>query len=208
MDLHLANNLEELEKLFASRMGDYEEKLKKVTTGSTNPPDILNLSREFSEFKLLVWQTLSKIKTQMELLSLGFDRHETIMRRKVLLFHGVPEKPNEKLPESIFKVITDKLNLPEVPMDGLHVCHRLGSNHGKTRPVLVRFFDTEHRKLVWENKTLLKGTGVTITEFLTQSRHRVFTMARKHFGVKHSWTTDGKIVVLLPDKTRRKMETM
>lgn len=210
MDFHLTNNLEELEKLFTSRMGDYEKRLQKVTAGSssTRHPDTSSLSREFGEFKSFVWQALSNIKTQIGLLGLGLDRHETIMRRKVLLFHGVSEKQNEKLPESVYKVIADRLKLSDVPMDSLHVCHRLGSAQGKTRPILVRFCGIEHKKAVWESKTSLKGTGITITEFLTQSRHRVFTAARKHFGVKHSWTMEGKIVVLLPDKTRKRIETM
>ncbi|CAH2095287.1 unnamed protein product [Euphydryas editha] len=32
--------------------------------------------------------------------------------------------------------------------------------------------------------------------------------ARKNFGVNSCWTSDGKIVILLPDKTRRKVEVM
>lgn len=209
MDMHLANNLEELEKLFTSRMGEYEQKLQKATTGkSSMHQDLKSLSQEFSEFKSFVWQTLSHMKKQIELLSVGFERHEAIMRRKVLLLHGIPEKEREKLHETVYQVISDRMKLPDISIDNIQVCHRLGSAQGKKRPVLVRFFDIEHRQAIWDNKTSLKGTGITVSEFLTQSRHRLFTAARKHFGIKHSWTVEGKIVVLLPDKSRRKIETM
>lgn len=209
MDLNLTKNLEELEKLFTSRMGEYEQKLQKVTTGnSSTHPDLTSLSQEFTEFKNFVWQTLSNMRTQIELLSLGLERHETVMRRKVLLLHGVSEKQHEKAIETVHRIISDRMKLSDISIDNIQVCHRLGSAQSKNRPILVRFFDIEHRQAVWENKTSLKGTGITVTEFLTQTRHRIFTTARKHFGIKHSWTVEGKIVVLLPDKSRRKIETM
>lgn len=209
MDIQLASNLEELEKLFSSRMADYEDKLQKFSAGATTThPDITTLSCEFSEFKSFVWQTLSKLKSQMELLVCGLDRHETAMRRKVLLFHGLPEKDKEILHNTVHKVITNQMKVTNIPMENLHVCHRLGSFNGKSRPILVRFHDFQQRQTVWESKTSLKGTGITISEFLTQVRHKTFIAARKHFGVKNSWTVEGKIMVLLPNKSRRKIESM
>lgn len=65
----------------------------------------------------------------------------------------------------------------------------------------------EHRQLVWDSKKTLKGTGITISEFLTQARHRVFAAARKHFGMPNCWSMEGKIVIICPDKSRRKIET-
>ncbi|XP_072938248.1 uncharacterized protein [Epargyreus clarus] len=209
MDLQLASNLEELEKLFSSRMADYEDKLNKCAAGTSSVhPDITSLSREFTEFKSFVWQTLNKLKTQMELLALGLDRHETFMRRKVLLFHGLPEKDNEKVHERVLHIISNQMKETSISMDNLHVCHRLGSFNGKCRPILVRFHDIQHRQVVWEGKTALKGTGITISEFLTQARHKAFMAARKHFGVKNCWTVEGKIMVLLPNKSRRKIESL
>lgn len=209
MDIQLANNMEKLEKLFSTRMRDYEEKLQKATTGAgCAQPDISTLSREFFDFKSFVWQTLSAMKTQIELLTLGLDRHETAMRRKVLLFHGLPEKSNERLHEVVHKVLTDHMKVSDISSDNLQICHRLGSSQVKTRPVLVRFNDIEHRHLAWDSKTALKGTGITISEFLTKSRHQVFMAARSHFGVKQCWTTEGKISIILPDKSRRKIESL
>lgn len=210
MDTKLAASLEDLEQLFGSRMKEYEAKLQQATSGTASAsPDIASIACEFSEFKLFVCQALSQLKTQIELLAASFDRHETVMRRKVLLFHGVLEKDNEKVLEVVHNIISNQIKLPEICKDKnmIHVCHRLGFSQQKARPILVRFFKMEHRQLVWDSKKALKGTGITISEFLTQVRHRVFAAARKHFGMPNCWSMEGKIVVICPDKSRRKIET-
>ncbi|XP_028042489.1 uncharacterized protein LOC114252182 [Bombyx mandarina] len=207
MDLKLINSLESLEKLFQTRMNDYDLKLQKASTGAVPAHvDISTLSREFNDFKAFVWQTLSQMKTQIELLSLGLDRHETMMRRKVLLLHGIPENKNEKLHKSIVEVFTRNMKLPEICIEHINNCHRLGNSQGKVRPVLVRFCSMEHRNVVWDNKTNLKGSGITVSEFLTKTRHKIFTAARQHFSVGNCWSVEGKIVILTPDKTRHKIE--
>ncbi|KAJ8730930.1 hypothetical protein PYW08_002343 [Mythimna loreyi] len=209
MDSKLTASLEDLEKLFGSRMQEYEAKLQKATTGTPSSPEIVSLASEFSDFKQFVCQALSNLKSQIEILAAGFDRHETVMRRKVLLFHGVPEKENERLPDVIHDILTNQIKLTELAKDSnvIHVCHRLGSKQQKARPILVRFFRMESRQLVWDSKKGLKGSGITISEFLTQTRHRVFMAARKHFGMLNCWSAEGRIVVVCPDKSRSKLET-
>lgn len=209
MDNKFSSSLADLEQLFHSRMAEYEDKLVKASAGAGQPSDsITSISNEFRDFKTFVWQALSKLKSQVELLGHGFDRHETLMRRKVLLLHGVPEKPEENLRTVVTDIVTRNLKLEELRDNTLHVCHRLGPSRQKTRPILVRFFKVEHRQLVWDGKKQLKGSGITISEFLTQTRHQAFLAARKHFGVTKCWTTEGRIVILCPDNIRRKIETV
>lgn len=209
MDSKILHSVEHMEKLFNSRMCEYEDKLQRVTAGT--PPihsDISSLSLDFSEFKTFVCQTFLHFKTQIESISSCLDRHETAMRRKVLLFHGIPEKRNENLNDSILHIISKQLKIVDVKLDHLEVCHRLGGTQGKTRPVLVRFSGMEYRRLVWDGKTSLKGSGITISEFLTKTRHQVFIAARKHFSINNCWSAEGKVIVLTPDKTRRTISTM
>ncbi|KAJ8727894.1 hypothetical protein PYW08_016279 [Mythimna loreyi] len=210
MDSKLAQSMAELEKLFSSRMREYEDKLQRATgTTDASHSDLAALSKDFTDFKSFVCKTLSHFKTQIEQLSLSLDSHETTLRRKVLLFHGIPEKPGEKLTDSLFHIITKKLLVHDFKLEDLQVCHRLGASHKvKTRPVLVRFKEMEHRRTVWDAKTSLKGSGITISEFLTKIRHETFMTARKHFGVNNCWSAEGKVVVLTPDKSRRKIATM
>ncbi|XP_026744670.1 uncharacterized protein LOC113506005 [Trichoplusia ni] len=344
MDAKLALNLEELESLFTAKMAAYEAKFATASFGSSSSSASTCLSQDFSEFKGFVLQALSKFKTQLELLSLGFDRHETTMRRKVLLIHGVPEAKDEKAVDVVAKVFNDNLKqlrarsrsersseqltltrfgsemveedlemeseqqvnrmekekntelsreqqvlpekrsrqeddeeviedsksalyhiarcasgrrgtpiayeilskieelaekgvdlrlqwvpshigirgneeadrlakignnlkLSELSRENIHVCHRLGSGK-RSRPLLVRFFTTEHRHLVWDAKKSLKGTGYTISEFLTRMRHQTFIAARKRFGMTNCWSSEGKIVIITPDKSRHKLESM
>ncbi|KAJ8704305.1 hypothetical protein PYW08_013030 [Mythimna loreyi] len=209
MDSKLVHSMAELEKLFSSRMNDYEDKLQRATAGTgTTHSDLTSLSKDFCDFKSFVYKTLTHFKTQIESLSLSLDSHETYMRRKVLLFHGIPEKSGEKLSDTILHTITKQLKIEDFKLEYLNVCHRLGTPQAKTRPVLVRFGIMEHRRTVWDAKTTLKGSGITISEFLTKSRHQVFVAARKHFSINSCWSAEGKIVVLTPDKTRRKITTM
>ena len=203
----MAASLVDLEQLFSSRMAEYENKLRNLSSTPEPAPDVAALSREFADFKTFVWQALTKFRSQIEMLSSGYDRHETMMRRKVLLFHGVAELPNEKVVDVVHKVITEQMGLSEIRKDSVHVCHRLGSSQGKVRPVLVRLYTSEHRHIIWENKKALKGTGVTISEFLTHTRHRTFMDARKYFGVPNCWSVEGRIVIVTPDGKRHKLET-
>lgn len=203
-------SLGDLEQLFSSRMHQYEEKLQRATTG-LNPahPDLVSLATDFAEFKSFVWQALNKMKLQLDALNTAVDRHETFMRRKVLLLHGVPENTTEKVQTTVQGILRSHLKLSDVNVsNSIHVCHRLGKSQLKPRPILVRFFNMEQRQLVWDNKKLLKGTGVTVSEFLTRTRHLAFTAARKHFGINSCWTVEGRIVVVTPDKSRHKLETM
>ncbi|KAF9412985.1 hypothetical protein HW555_008682 [Spodoptera exigua] len=208
MESKLAASFEAMKATLLSRMTAHEEKLEKVTAGNQPPADIAGLQSEYSDFKRFVLDALHSFGTQIELLSQGYDRHETVMRRKVLLVHGVPEAKQEKLPDVITAVLHDRMKLTEVGRSNIHVCHRLGHSNRGPRPILVRFFTTEHRHLVWDNKKSLKGTGITISEFLTQMRHRAFTAARKHFGLTNCWSVEGKIIIIAPDKSRHKIEYM
>ncbi|KAL4721307.1 hypothetical protein ACJJTC_012847 [Scirpophaga incertulas] len=144
-------NLEDLERLFSSRMAEYDERLQKATASVSSQAQsspvgpFLHWHVSFPEFKTFIWQVLDKFKSQMKLLSVGYDRHETAMPL-----------------QSAIGIFSAK----------------------KTRPILVRFMSTHHRQTVWEAKTALKGSGVTLSEFLTQTRHGVFLDARRHFGFK------------------------
>ncbi|KAF9411074.1 hypothetical protein HW555_010022 [Spodoptera exigua] len=208
MDTKLAQSMADLEKLFCSRMREYENKLLKATAGTAVTHDLASLSSEFVEFKSFVCQTLSHLKSQIELVSRALDGHETAMRRKILLFHGIPEKANEKLSETVLEIVVKRMGVDDASIDMFEVCHRLGASQGKTRPVLVRLKDMEHRRVLWDCKTSLKGSGVTLSEFLTRTRHRVFMAARKHFGISSCWSAEGKIIVQVADKSRRKISSM
>ncbi|KAJ8728885.1 hypothetical protein PYW07_006581 [Mythimna separata] len=208
MDLYskLSNSVEELSSTFASRMTQYEEDLKNASSEASHKT-IASLSKDFIDFKSLVWKTLSMLKSQMEWLVVGLDRHEMASRGKVLLLHGLPEDKEATPSASFLGVLSKHLGLKDITSKDLTACHRLGSNTSKPRPLLVRFESRIVRNEVWRSKTKLKSTGLTLSEFLTKPRHDVFMKARKHFGMHKCWTSEGKIVIQVSDGLRKKIES-
>lgn len=211
MDLYatLASNMDEITTMFSSKMKQYDADLKKFSDGGSHShSDIASLSREFSDFKCMIWKTISMLKSQMELFLLGLDRHETTSRRKVLLFHGIADSKEPDVSKVILQILMNQLKMTDITLDDISACHRLGSNTSKPRPILVRFAQYKHRSLVWNAKSMMKNTKITLTEFLTKARHDVFMSARKHFGINKCWSSEGKIVILLSNNKRHKIEVM
>lgn len=202
----LIKGMMELATFVDTRLGEFE-KSQQQAPSSVNPT-VKSLSSDYMTFKTIVWKTLGMLKSQLQLLVDNYDRLETHSRRKVLLFHGIKEASDEDLPQKILSLLHNKMNLTSVSTVSIEACHRLGVKKDNDRPVLVRFAGMQHRSEVWKTKTALKGSNVSVSEFLTKSRQEVFVAARKHFGIKQCWSSDGTIVILLPDKSRKKVQTM
>lgn len=208
MDLYtkLTSCMEDLSATFSTRMTQYEEDLKNASSEPTHKT-IASLSKDFNEFKGLIWRTMTAIRSQMELLVVAVDRHEMASRGKVLLLHGLSEEKEENVMSKLIQNITQKIQLANINPKDITACHRLGKDSSKPRPLLVRFESRILRSEVWRNKTKLKGSGLTFSEFLTKPRHDVFISARKYYGMNKCWTSEGKIVIQVTDKTRRKIES-
>lgn len=201
--------LQDLTSFFNSRMEDFEKALHQHTTSSVPGAQLQTvkaLSADYLQFKAFVVKAVKALKMQLDLLHTGMDRLETHSRRKVLLLHGLPEDSKENIAVKVHEVLGVRMKLMQIRPECIEACHRLGTaNKERTRPVLVRFADYKSRSVVWKAKTALKGTRISMSEFLTKSRQNIFAAARKHFGIKNCWSSDGTIVVMLPDKSRRKI---
>lgn len=205
----MSSNLEEITKFFNAKMAEFDSKIVKLaSSSSTDVVDIKSLSQDFDNFKNFVWKALSLLKNQTEILSLGVERHEAFLRRNVLLLHGVPEDQHEILVSKVSSIFTNQMGLTDFSNSHIEVCHRLGVLKSKARPVLIRFREIHQRDLVWTNKSSLKGSNLTISEFLTKSRHLLFMEARKAFGMTNCWSSYSKIIIRLPDKSRVIVEQM
>ncbi|KAL4702334.1 hypothetical protein ACJJTC_006940 [Scirpophaga incertulas] len=73
---------------------------------------------------------------------------------------------------------------------------------------MIKFFSEVVRDSVWYAKAGFKGTGITISEFLTKQRHRVFIAARERFGISNCWTKLGRIVIMDYDGKRHTIESV
>lgn len=203
----LLKSMEELSSVFTSRMGEFEKNLSQSGSATSNPT-LKTLTAEFHTFKSFVWKTLGILKSQIELVVVGLDRLETQSRRKVLLFHGLEENTNEDVLEKMLHVLSNHLKMTDIRSTAIESCHRLGVKKDSARPILLRFNSCQLRSSVWKAKTKLKGTKITVTEFLTKSRQEVFIAARKHFGIKKCWSSDGMVVILLPSNSTIKISSL
>ncbi|CAH2098247.1 unnamed protein product [Euphydryas editha] len=75
------------------------------------------------------------------------------------------------------------------------------------RALVLKFRDVSLRDKVWNGKKNLKGTGITLSEFLTKDRHELFLEARRRFGITKCWTRGGTIYILGNDGTRHRINT-
>lgn len=212
MDTAAVNDkLQDLATAFSTRMEEFEKILQENMSSSISGPQLQTvkaLSAEYLQFKSTMLRAIGMVKMQLDILSKGMDNLETHSRRKVLLFHGIPEASGEQVAARVLDVLNGQMKMSEVKSDCIEACHRLGGpKENRARPILVRFSLLKTRSSVWNMKTALKGTKISVSEFLTKPRQGVFAAARKHFGVRSCWTTDGSILVLLPDKSRRKLTT-
>ncbi|XP_052759367.1 uncharacterized protein LOC128202588 [Galleria mellonella] len=199
-------SLQETREEFTKRMQEFEGRLQKATLSS---PGAANIASDFAVFKQMTLESLQSLQHQVDLLAKEVDLQEMRSRRKILLLHGVSESDQEDVVSLVCGVVGDQMKL-EFSTEHISRCHRMGriTTSKKARPLLVKFRDINIRDRIWSNKTKLKGTNISLSEFLTKTRHDTFIAARQRFGVRKCWTRDGFIHVLGSDGVRHRISSM
>ncbi|KAI5651301.1 hypothetical protein NE865_00545 [Phthorimaea operculella] len=200
----LSKNMNDLADLFTSKLAQFEKSIPPA------PQDNSTLASDFYAFKDFIMTAVANLKTQIELIYHSLEDIEMKSRSNTLLLHGLMEKDDEDLTQHISSMCHNQLQLASITADSFSACHRIGRNMSaeKPRPIVIRFACYKARQDVWLAKSKLKGTGLTLSEFLTPSRHALFLEARKALGVKGCWTMDGRIVAACPNGKRRRIGTM
>lgn len=200
----LKQSLSDLGAHFSSRIAQFEREHKLDTPAPA--ATVSSLAAEFAAFKTFILESLGCLQRQVEMLSQETDELEMRSRRKMLLLHGVPEAKSEDLSAQVMRVAGVNLNLADLSVDDIARCHRLGRPAGeKPRPIVVKFCDIAVRDSVWFAKTKLKGSGITVSEFLTKARHTLFMTARARVGVAKCWTRNGAVYTVCPDGLKRRI---
>lgn len=160
-----------LEESCTRRMEELEAQLQSAGNAKDT---IAKVEEEFRTFRELMYSMLGLLRRQIRECSGAIDGIETKHRRKSMLFMGVPESEGEDSSKIILDITQNKLQLKDHSADSL-TCHRLGaSNKEYNRSILVRFRSTELRTSVWMMKTALKGSAISLREFLTKARQTAF----------------------------------
>ncbi|KAG7302625.1 hypothetical protein JYU34_012572 [Plutella xylostella] len=187
------------------RMASFEAQMNKAPAS----PSATGLATEFAAFRSFTVSAFNMLQKQVEMLARGMDHLDMRSRRKILLVHGIPEAKKEDVASTAVRVIAQHVAGPELfCTDDIARSHRMGRIGDKPRPILVKFKDLALRNNVWFAKAKLKGSGVTLSEFLTKPRHEAFMQARQRVGVKQCWTRDGCVVVLGADGKQHRIVSL
>lgn len=193
-NLDAAAAINNLEAKFMASMSSFEAKM------STSPPattSMESLAREFAAFKAFMLQEVDLLRTLLLDVTTQLDEVDNTGRKKFLCLHGLKELPDDddNLRTRIVDVATNNLQLADFTDGDLKSCYRLGKTQKSTkpRPILIRFSSMAVRSQIWKAKKALKGSGITVAEFLTPRRREVFLEARRRFGVSKCWSQDGTI---------------
>lgn len=197
---------EELQALFMQKMDAFQTELQQ--SSSTNGTG--SLSEQFTAFRSYILLAMKSMQHQIVLLARDVDNLEMRARRKILLFHGVADVKDEDTVACAVRVINDLLKIPDFSASDISRSHRMGrsSASDKPRPILVKIRDLAKRQQVWYAKSALKESGITVSEFLTKTRHDAFMAARERFGINRCWTRDGYVVVREPDGKRHRISSL
>jgi len=136
------------------------------------------------------------------------DELEQYQRRNNLRLFGVKESVSEDTDKLVISICRDKLGVV-LPAEAISRSHRVGrrqdaaADGGKRpRPIIVSFTTYRTRRMVFQDKKKLKGTGVTIREDLTFRRQELYRTAVSRYGVKNVWTQDGRVLWVDKDGQR------
>lgn len=199
-------SIAQMSQIFHQKLAEFEEKQQKISS-SPSTSSASNLGSEFATFKAFTLHSLRTLQIQVELLARENDNLAMHARRKILLLHGIPEDKNEDILSVTSKVIVQNLKLSHFNVEDVSRCHRMGSlsSSGRPRPILFKVRDASVRSRIWATKTSLKGSGITLSEFLTKARHDAFMAARQQYGVTKCWTRDGFVYVIGIDNARHRI---
>lgn len=204
---------------------DVEEILKMAFT----KPEIIesftkaiaeNICKKFEEKIITLNEEITKVNEKYNLLELKFnmlennyqeikkqhqqklDNIEQYSRNKNLRIYGLAESQTENTEKVIIDYFQENLNINLIPND-IQRCRRIGvnkNNNSKPRPIFIQLSTYKKKWEIYGNKKMLKNKRVTIKEDLTKFQLKLYQEASEKFGLKNTWSIDGKIMVFANDK--------
>ncbi len=127
---------------------------------------------------------------------------EQYTRRNSIRLFGISESKDkhENCDIIVTNLARDKLGV-NIDVHEIDRSHRVGKKPNepgkKPRPIIVKFATYRSRQKLIRNRRKLKGTGITIKEDLTRSNQTLLEQVSRSEKVISSWTTDGRILVLM-----------
>ena len=127
-------------------------------------------------------------------------RHlEQYSRRNSVRIFGVKESANEDT-DSIAMDVAKKVGV-DLQLKDIDRSHRTGkqpADKTKSRGIIVKLCSYRTRQLLISNRRKLKDSGIAIHEDLTASNFELLRATQTHKKVITAWTSDGRVIALLP----------
>ena len=176
------NELTKTLKHFSEKIDDYEKERKE--------------RKEKDEIIKTMQGRIDTLSGKIDSLTMHLDNQCQYSRHNSLLIHGLKESISGNTDDLAIKNLNEHIGTSLTSAD-IDRSHRLGKKKEsgtKPRPITVKFLRYNDRRKVFKNKKRLKGTRISITESLTETRMRFLTEARDKHGFQNIWTVDGHIL--------------
>lgn len=157
----LKQSLDELSSSITTQIQEFKEEVTRKFQDTNDK--ILNLERE------------------NKLLKKKIEYNEKEHKKSNVLIFGLTEKPNEDIYARVIEFFKGKLQIPNFNIQDLSCAHRFGkSNEQKPRPILVKLLAIHRKTEILRNGHLLKNSGYSISNDLTQKEREDKKILRKH----------------------------
>uniref|UniRef100_A0A1Y1MUD8 L1 transposable element RRM domain-containing protein n=1 Tax=Photinus pyralis TaxID=7054 RepID=A0A1Y1MUD8_PHOPY len=157
----------------------------------------MSIEKKLEDFKIQTEGRLNNLKKENVKLATELDELKQYSRRNNIRVFGIPETSGENVEDKFLSVTKDRMSIVLMPNE-IERCHRIGKKiNNKPRPVIIKFMSYKTKALLYLNKKLLKGTGITLREDLTSDRAKLYKLAVDKYGFNNVWTYDGVIKLKL-----------
>lgn len=182
----------------SQKIDDFDGKMSEFTT------KLKHVVKEHDELR----SENTKLKNDLFKCQLQLENLEVYNRNKNLQIEGVPELPNETMPEIITKLSQAVGENVSFEVD-IQAAHRIPTNHPRgPKPIILQFSNRQKRDSVLKKCKQAKikadvfargvpNTNVYVNEHLTPYYKNILFHAKKlrDKGYKYVWVSEGKIYV-------------
>ncbi|CAH0553610.1 unnamed protein product [Brassicogethes aeneus] len=120
-------------------------------------------------------------------------------KKNNVCIHGLEENPGEDIHNTIITFLKKNVN-GNIEENEIENAYRIGKNKNKRRSIIVEFKSNKSKNSILQNKKLLKGKNVFITEDLTKENLEILKKCQEKFGLKNAWPINGKIYAIVKEK--------
>nr|CAI5860790.1 unnamed protein product [Callosobruchus analis] len=170
-------------------------------TGHKNPEAVSSLIDKINQLESSIKSSLREVKIALEE---HIDKQKKPEHENGIALFGIPEGDTRTLPDTIANFISAKFKI-EVTVADIYSCYRLGTGaravkKGKhPRPVALYFVNRWRRDKVFFAKSNIKGSGVVMSEILTENALQLYKQTKTILGAKIVWTWRGDFNIDLLD---------